>query len=226
MESLLAHAAAIWSATVLIVGSTAEALAFSPAFTLWGAITTWLEVAAFALALAMVMLNIRVNPWAWPLAITSSMLYGWLFWHHRLYGDAALQVFFIVIATWGWWQWMRGTTPDGQALRVRRLSSRQRVAVIAGIAVAWPLVGLYLDRATDTDVPWWDAFPTAASVIGQWLLGRKWIETWAVWIVVNLVSIGLFAYKQLWLTALLYTLFVVLSVLGWKAWQRRMGEPA
>lgn len=202
-----------------------EAAMFTPAFTLWGAPTLWLEVIAFGLALAMVFGNIRVRPWAWPLAIASSLLYLWLFFHHRLYGDGALQGFFALVALWGWWQWVRGTLPGGGELRVRRMSARQRWAVVAAVAVTWPLLGLYLARATDTDVPWWDAFPTAASVVGQFLLARQWIENWAVWIVVNTVSIGLFAYKHLWLTALLYMLFVGLSVAGWRAWARRLPLP-
>ena len=69
-------------------------------------------------------------------------------------------------------------------------------------------------------MPWWDAFPTAASVLGQWLLGRKYLENWLAWIVVNVVSVGLFAYKGLWLTVILYTIFIVMSVFGWRAWRR------
>jgi nicotinamide mononucleotide transporter len=197
--------------------------ALAPAFSVWGASTSVLELVAFGAALAMVWLNIRIRPAAWPLAIVSSLLYFFLFWHHRLYGDAALQVFFIVLAAWGWWQWLYGQRADGLALSVGRLSTRHRWSLAALVATTWPLVGLYLDRATDTDVPYWDAFPTAASVVGQWLLARKWIETWAVWFVVNVVSVALFAYKGLWLTAVLYTLFAVLSVVGWRTWQRHLG---
>ena len=71
-------------------------------------------------------------------------------------------------------------------------------------------------------MPWWDAFPTAASVLGQWLLGRKYIENWLAWIVVNIVSVGLFAYKGLWLTTLLYVAFIALSWMGWRAWNRML----
>ncbi len=193
---------------------------FLPAFTAWGSPVTWLECVAFVLALAMVLLNIRVNPLAWPLAIVSSLLYFALFWNSRLYGDASLQVFFAIVAVWGWWQWLRGTGADGAALRVTRLPARGRWALVCALALAWPATGLFLRSYTDTDVPWWDAFPTAASVIGQWLLGRKHVENWAVWIVVNVVSVALFAYKGLWLTVLLYLVFIVLSVQGWRAWHR------
>jgi len=198
---------------------------FAPAFTAWGSPVTWLECVAFVLALAMVVLNIRVNPLAWPLAIVSSLLYFALFWNSRLYGDASLQIFFALVAAWGWWQWLRGTAADGSELRVTWLSARARWALVAAMALAWPATGLFLRRFTDTDVPWWDAFPTAGSVIGQWLLGRKHVETWVVWIAVNAVSVALFAYKGLWLTVLLYLAFIALSVLGWRKWAKLATEP-
>ena len=192
----------------------------APAFTLWTTPVSWLEALAFVLALVMVVLNMRVNPIAWPLAIVSSLLYFVLFWDSRLYGDASLQVFFAIVALWGWWQWLRGKEADGRELQVRRLPKARRWWLLGALAVAWPATGLFLRRYTNTDVPWWDAFPTAASVIGQWLLGRKYLENWLAWVVVNVVSVGLFAYKGLWLTVLLYVLFVALSVLGWRAWRR------
>ena len=193
---------------------------FAPALTLWATPVSWLEIVAFVLAIVMVVLNMRVNPIAWPLAIISSLLYFALFWNSKLYGDASLQIFFALVALWGWWQWLRGTDPDGQALHVRALPARGRWWLLIALALAWPATGLFLKRYTDTDVPWWDAFPTAASVIGQWLLGRKFIENWLAWIVVNIVSVGLFAYKGLWLTVVLYVLFVVMSFFGWRAWAR------
>jgi len=190
------------------------------AFTLWGSPVTWLEAVAFVLALAMVLFNIRVNPIGWPLAIVSSLLYFALFWNSRLYGDASLQIFFAVVALWGWWQWLRGTQADGSVLRVRRLGARGRWVALTALAVAWPATGAFLKHFTDTDVPWWDAFPTAASVIGQWLLGRKYVENWPTWIAVNVVGVALFAYKGLWLTVILFAVFTVLSVFGWRAWAR------
>jgi nicotinamide mononucleotide transporter len=192
----------------------------APLFTLLGSPVTGLELVAFVLALWMVACNLRVNPLGWPLAMASSLLYGLLFLQSRLYGEASLQVMFIVLAGWGWWQWLRGTGDDGQALRVRRLGDRARVQIVLATLAAWPLCGLLLEHATDSDVPFLDALPTVASVTGQLLLGRKRLENWAVWLFVNVVSIGLFAYKALWLTAVLYAIFAGLSVVGWRAWRR------
>lgn len=194
---------------------------FAVAFTLWGSPVTWLEILAFGLSLAMVAANMRVNVVGWPLAITSSLLYALLFSDNKLYGEASLQLFFVAVSVWGWWQWQRGKAPEGGALQVRWLSPRQRLTALVATLAAWPLLGLLLARATDSDVPFFDALPTVASITGQLLLGRKFVENWLVWLGVNLVSVLLFAYKGLWLTSVLYALFAMLSVWGWRAWQRR-----
>lgn len=196
--------------------------ALQPAFTAWGSPVSTLELVAVVLALWMVACNMRVHPLAWPLAIISSVLYGLLFWDAKLYGDASLQVFFVVVAGWGWWQWLHGTDAHGQPLQVSELR-RATLWRAAGLALlAWPLLGLFLDHCTDSDVPYWDAFPTALSVLAQWLLARKHVENWPTWIVVNVVGVGLYAYKGLWLTVGLYTLFIALSVAGWQAWRRML----
>ena len=193
---------------------------FSTALTLWGAPVSWLELLGCVLAIVMVVFNMRVNPAAWPLAIISSLMFFALFWNSRLYGEAGLQLVFVVVASWGWWQWLRGHTEDGEALRVRHLRPRSRLAALLALALAWPATALFLARFTDTDVPWWDAFPTAASLIGQWLLGRKYVENWPTWVAVNVVSVGLFAYKGLWFTTALYLLFVAMSFSVWRALRR------
>ena len=192
------------------------------AFTWWGSPVTWLEIVAFALSIAMVLCNFRVNPWAWPLAIVASALYGLLFASSRLYGEASLQLLFIVVAFWGWWQWLRGRGADGTPLRVHRLPVHTRSVISALTLAAWPLLGWVLDRYTDSDVPYLDALPTVASITGQVLLGRKLVENWLVWLFVNVFSLGLFALKELWLTVLLYAVFAVLSVVGWRVWQSRV----
>ena len=195
---------------------------FADAFTVWGSATSWLEITAVVLALAMVACNIQQIHWGWPLAIISSLMYFALFWRSRLYGDSVLQIFFAVVAFWGWFQWLRGRRPDGSPIKVSRLTQRGLAAAVAACALLWPATGLFLKTYTDTDVPWWDAFPTATSLVGQFLLGRKYIENWPVWIVVNVVSVALFAYKGLWLTVGLYAVFIALSAVGWRAWQRAL----
>jgi nicotinamide mononucleotide transporter len=207
-----------------------------PAFTLWGGVVTWTEVLACALSVWMVVCNLRVQALGWPLAMLSSLLYAGLFVHYKLYGEASLQVFFVLIAGWGWWQWVRGPqarpASGGESRRkgaetnadagVRWLSAELRAKALLATLLAWPLLGLALSAATDSDVPYLDALPTVGSIAGQILLGRKFIDNWPVWIAVNLVSMGLFAYKALWLTVLLYGVFALLAVAGWRAWAGRL----
>jgi len=198
---------------------------FAPAFQVLGSPISWTELLAFSLAIWMVLCNMRVHVLAWPLALTSSLLYFLLFWSGKLYGEAALQLVFAALAIWGWWQWLRGRDQQGHALKVRVMSARARWMALSAVLLAWPLLGLWLDRQTDSSVPYWDAFPTVASLLGQYLLGRKYQENWGVWLLVNAVSVSLFAYKGYWLTVLLYAVFIPMSVAGWRAWQRQL-QPA
>ena len=184
------------------------------------------ELLGAVLGVWMVLCNLRVNALAWPLAIASSLLYLPVFWQARLYGDAALQLLFVAVACWGWWQWLRGTQDGGAPLAVHFLSARGRLLALTTMALLWPATALLLTHTTDTDVPWWDAFPTAGSVIAQVLLGRKLVENWPAWLVINAVAIGLFAYKGLWLTVGLYALFGLLSLAGWRAWSRLAARAA
>jgi nicotinamide mononucleotide transporter len=194
------------------------------AFTLFGAGVTRLEVIAFALALGCVVLNVLEIHWAWPLAIAASVLYAWLFFTSRLYGDVAVQAFFVVSSIWGWYQWLFGRRRQpqggGAPLRIAWLGGRRALAVALLWLAAWPLLGSLLARFTDTDVPYFNAFPTVGSFIGQILLALKFVETWPVWLIVNAVSVVLYATKGLWLTAGLYVVFGGLAIAGWLRWRR------
>ncbi len=199
-------------------------LLFSTAFTLWGLDTSWLEFIAVLLAFAMIVCNIVELHWGWPLAAISSVLYFFLFWSQRLYGDALLQVLFVVLALWGWSVWLRGV--EGAPLLVTRMPARQCFTLAWMGSLLWLSTGAVLLNYTDTDVPWWDAFPTAFSLVGQYLLAHKRLENWTVWIIVNIVAAGLFAWKGLWLTTLLYLVFIALSAVGWRTWRMHVQEEA
>lgn len=195
---------------------------FVEAFTLWGSPVTWLEIAAFALSLAMVWCNILVLHWGWPLAIASSALYAALFAHSKLYAEAGLQVFFIAISIWGWRQWLRGLNLRIDDSGVKRWTP-QIAAISVGAAILLSLaVGLLLKTFTDSDVPWADAIPSSMSIVAQVLLAKKYLQNWAWWLVINAMSTALFAYKGLWLTVVLYALFAVLSWVGWRAWRDKL----
>lgn len=195
------------------------------AFTLLGTAVTWLEVIAFVLALANIACNVFEIHWGWPLTIIASVLYAWLFYASKLYGEAGVNVFFALAALWGWWQWLRGHRSGSSApLRIARLDSQGVAITVAGWAVAWLGCALLLRAITDSDVPWADGFVTAGSVVGTVLLGRKFIENWPIWLIVNAASVALFAYKGLTLTVVLYVIFFGLAIWGWIGWRERLAR--
>jgi len=183
------------------------------------------EAAGFSLAVVMVVCSIKELHWSWPSAIASSVLYFFVFKESQLYGEAGLQIVFALLGLWGWWQWLRPSLLKTQAPQIQRMSPRAGGVTAFITLTLWPLVAFFLQHLTDSDVPWWDGFVTALSLVGQYLLGRKYLENWLIWIVVNGVSIGLFAYKSLWLTVLLYVIFLAMSGVGWRTWQRKMKGP-
>ena len=194
-----------------------------PAFTFLGTAVTWLELIAFVLALANIACNGFEIHWGWLLTIVASALYVWLFYASKLYGEAGVNVFFAIAAVWGWWQWLRGHRAHSDArLRIARLDG-MGVALTAGAwAILWLACALLLRAITDSDVPWADGFVTAGSVVGTILLGRKFIENWPLWLMVNVASIALFVYKGLHLTVVLYVIFFLLAIWGWIGWTKRL----
>jgi nicotinamide mononucleotide transporter len=193
--------------------------------------STPLELMSFVLSIATVLLNIRRKHWAWLFAIVSSAMYGIVFFDARLYGDAGLQGVFIAASLWGWTQWLKGgrrSADDdaGAPLVVTRLDRAGWTRALAGWALGYLLLWAFLSHATDTDVPGTDAFLTAGSLLGTLLTARKKVENWHVWIVVDVIYVGLYVHKQLYLTAVLYALFVAMAAVGLRTWRRAAREGA
>jgi nicotinamide mononucleotide transporter len=198
---------------------------FDTAFTLLNTPVTWLEVLAFVLALANIACNVAEIHWGWPLTLAASALYAWLFYASGLYGEGSVNVFFALTAVWGWWQWLRGQRSEGEeGLTVARLPAGGVLRTALAWAVLWLVCTWVLQLVTDSTVAWADGFVTAGSVVGTYLLGRKFIANWPVWVVVNVASIPLFLYKDLTLTAILYVIFLGLAGWGWWAWLRRFKQ--
>jgi nicotinamide mononucleotide transporter len=184
--------------------------------------TTPLELVSFILSVIMVLLNIRQNHWAWLLGIVSSATYGIVFFNARLYGDASLQLVFIVSSLWGWAQWLRGAGET--KLVVTWLDRRGWIWSLAGWALGFVALALFLRTCTNTDVPLADGFLTAGSLLGTVLLARKKVENWHAWIAVDVLYVGLYVYKGLMLTAILYAVFVVMAAAGLRAWANIAGR--
>lgn len=192
---------------------------------LLGLTTTPLELVSFILSVITVALNIRQTHWAWLFSIASSATYGVVFFGARLYGDMGLQAVFIAVSVWGWYQWLYGSAQH-DTLPVTWLDKAGQRNAVAGWLAGFAVLALFLHFATNTDVPVTDGFLTAGSLVGQLLLSRKKVENWIVWIVVDVLYIGLYVYKGLMLTAILYAVFIVLAAIGLRAWSRAAGRTA
>ena len=194
----------------------------SDPYSLFGLIdTSLLEMLSFALAIVMVLLNIRQSAWAWLFAITSAGLYAVVFYEVKIYGDMGLQVVFVVISLWGWYQWLFGGK-NMQGIAVSRLSTKGWAIVIVIWALAYMIIAAFLQAFTDTDVAHIDAFLTAGSLVAQYLLTRKTIENWHLWIILDLLYIGLYVHKNLYLTAVMYGLFALLAFVGLLTWKKSL----
>jgi nicotinamide mononucleotide transporter len=180
-----------------------------------------IEIIAAVLGLANVVLLVRRSIWNYPFGIAMVVLYGFVFFQARLYSDAALQVFFFVIQIYGWWIWYHTRGGDG-LVRVERLSGRARLIWCGVIAAATLGEGWYLAHYTADAAPWMDANTTALSVVAQYLLSVRKIENWILWIVTDVVQIGLYCWKGLYPTTGLYVLFLLLSLVGLWEWRKQL----
>lgn len=175
------------------------------------------ELTAAALGLACVLLTVHQHIACWPTGLAMVVLYLFVFFDARLYSDMLLQGVYVVLQLYGWYAWCRGG-PAQSPLGVRRLSARGIMAwSMVSLAAATGL-GWGMHTWTDASFPYVDAFATSASLTAQWLMGRKILESWIAWIVVDMVSIGMYWVKELYPTAALYTVFLGLAVWGWWEW--------
>ena len=182
-----------------------------------------MEILAFALSVVCVWLNAQEKVLTWPFAIAASAAYALVFFEARLFGDAGLQLVFIVLAIYGWTCWQ---TNEGPSRKITNVPKQ----VLLGLALAWVMlyaaIYLVLIHYTSSDVPKTDAFLTAASLIATFMSARKWRQNWWLWGFADTIYVGLYIYKDLYITALLYGLFVILCLIGWRQWTKQMCQGA
>lgn len=179
-----------------------------------------IEMIAVALGLANITLLIRRSIWNYPFGIVMVTLYAWIFFEAKLYSDAGLQIFFIVVQIYGWAHWSRRRDQAGKVI-VRTLApgQRARYGLAAGLGVI--ALGAVMSRFTDAAAPFWDGSIAVLSVIAQILLARRYLENWLVWVLVDILAIGLFWSRGLQPTAAVYALFLALAALGFFEWRRQ-----
>ena len=183
----------------------------------------WTEAIAFVLGVINVTLVVRRSVWNYPFALAMVTLYAAVFWQARLYSDTLLQGFFFVVNIYGWIGWVANRADTG-AILVEAMAARSRAGWAAGGVLAALGWGTAMHLFTDAALPWWDAAIAIASIAAQILLAKRKWENWAIWIAVDIASIGLYLVKGLWLTAILYAVFLVLAIWGLIDWRRVMAR--
>lgn len=179
-----------------------------------------LEIAGTLTGLAAVWLTVKENRWCFPLGIVSCILYAFVFFSPgiRFYADATLQLVYVVLLIYGWIYWKEKRSD----LPVTRSGKAERLRSLALIAMGTACIG-YLSRTfTDASLPYIDALTTSASLVAQWMVARKKIENWLLWIVANVIYIGMYIHKDLYVTAVYYFVLLLLAFAGWKEWRKRL----
>lgn len=182
--------------------------------------TAW-EWIAVAFGLVSVFLSTREHVTSWPTAIVNVGIFFFVFWNAKLYADAVLQLVYLSLSVYGWYEWLYGGE-NKTVLHVSRVTWRQW-AVSLPVCVAFGLgLGWYLSKHTDSPVPYLDAMLTSGSLVAQWMMTRKLLENWALWIALDIVYVPTFIARGLSATAAQYAVFLVLALMGWFSWKRSL----
>lgn len=183
----------------------------------------WLEPVAVATGIISVYLSVRQKIWSWPTALVNVALYFVVFRESKLYADMVLQAIYFALSLYGWYEWLYGGE-NRTELKVSRASPGLAVTLAAIAVVGVAVLGTLFARFTDAALPYVDSATATTSLVAQWMMTRKVLENWAVWIAVDVVYVGMFVYKHLYLTSGLYAGFLVLAVMGHVQWRRSYRE--
>ncbi len=179
------------------------------------------EILGSILGILYIFFSIRQSIFTWPTGLVTSALYIVVFFQSKFYADMGLQVYYVGISIYGWYYWVKGKT-DTTTNSIPVLKTRKQlwVKLAAVTALIYVAILFVLLKFTDSPVPFMDSLTTALSIVATWMLARKYIEQWLIWIFVDLVSAGLYIYKDLWPTVILFFVYTVMAVLGYFEWKK------
>ncbi len=187
------------------------------------ALSPW-EVLAVVLAIAYLLLAMAESLWCWYCAFVSSAIYTLLFWDVNLLMDSALNVFYVAMAVYGWWQWRLGGERH-RGVQIHSWRPSRHLAIVVAVLLASGVSGYLLTENTAAVWPYVDSFTTWGSLVATWMVAKKVIENWLYWIVIDTVAALLYLDRGLYLTALLFVAYVVICVFGYRSWLRHEQSP-
>ncbi|PKQ61767.1 hypothetical protein BZG01_18575 [Labilibaculum manganireducens] len=179
-----------------------------------------IEIIGTIAGLIFLFLEIKQNKWLWPVGLLTSVMYIYVFFIAKLYADMSLQFYYVFISIYGWIVWSKGA--GQKEIPVTKLSKGLFLILFGASMLIYAVISYILVAHTDASIPYWDAFTTALSIVATWMLARKILEQWLVWVIVNAVSLGLYIYKGLYPTSVLFFFYTVLAVVGYIQWKKDM----
>lgn len=180
------------------------------------------EIFGAVTGIAYVILEIRRNILLWPLGLITSAVYIYVFGRHGFYANMGLQVYYLVISVYGWYRWHRQEEGDNSGARtgVRRIDSVTAAWCVMVMLILWAGLWLLLGSATDSPVPGWDGLIASLSVVATWMLTRKYLEQWYVWIVANAIAVVVYLAMEMYPTAILFLVYFGMAIIGVREWSR------
>ncbi len=181
----------------------------------------FIEILGALTGLIYLYFSIRRSIWLWPWGIITSLLYVYVYFNAKFYADFSLQFYYLGISIYGWLYWTRGKKENQENSRpVVKANFRELLVFIVIIGFLTLLSGYALDNYTDSPLPYWDAFTTAGGIVATWMLARKYLEHWLFWIVIDLVSLGTYVYKELYPTVILFAAYTIMAIVGYYQWKK------
>jgi nicotinamide mononucleotide transporter len=182
---------------------------------------TWIEILGFVTGAVSVAFAVRESVWNWPVGIANNVFFFVLCWKAKLYADALPQVIYVIISIYGWWNWLRGGTGHSK-LPITKTRLQTGLSLLLVTVLSTALMAFGLHKFTDSPVPFGDAVTTALSLTAQYMLSRKLLENWWVWMTADVIYILLYLYKSLYLTGVLYAVFFAICIVGLTGWRKSM----
>ena len=184
----------------------------------------YFEVIAASLGFVAIYLQIKQHVLYWLVSIIMVSMYIYIYIDARLYADMSLQVYYLVISFYGWYLWLFGKQENQHRTSIDVSTTSRQLGLFLGAlsVLLFMVIAWFLSSFTDSDLPNWDSFTTSLSFVATWMLARKKLENWLIWIVVDAVSVGIYIYKQLYPTAVLFFFLTVLAYVGYRKWKSDM----
>ena len=179
-----------------------------------------LQVVGVLLGFLYLYLEYKADIRLWVVSLIMPLVHGCLYFNAGLYADAGMQAYYVLAAVYGWVRWRWAKVPSGQSKPISNMPLRSVPVLLACLAAVYALLVWFLLTQTNSTVPYWDALTTALSIIALYMLSEKWVEQWLVWLLTDAITVGLYIYKEIPLTAGLYGVYCVMALAGYFRWKK------